>query len=110
MEEFIRGHRKALAELIGGLSQPILLEMLEINGYVPNGVVQLYYFFNIIAGIAFISKIRSWGFYYLLGWLLGSFAFYAAGHTSEAEFNLYFTIPFFILIIKGIKLFLQRLA
>ena len=74
LEEAQKGFRDAVREILEGIIVSALVGVLGQIPFLPSdymGMIQLFEAVYLMAGILVVLVMESWGFCYLLGWLLG---------------------------------------
>lgn len=97
MKKFKRGIKKAFAQIIGGIVIAPILNAFATDGLLPIILVVLI---NIIGTIVLILSMRSWGFFFALGWLFGFYIVLSSGLLKPLDIILYIVLPIFFLVVR----------
>lgn len=97
MSKFKRGIKKAFAEIIGGIVITPIINAFATTGLLPIFLVVLI---NVIGTIVLIFSMRSWGFFFALGWLVGFYIFFSSGLLQPLDIFLYLVLPVTFLVVR----------
>jgi hypothetical protein len=93
MKKFRLGIKQIIVEVVTGFLTTLVLNALSQAGFLPDNVAMFINIFLIISNIILALSMLSWGLFYTIGWLIGSFLFFKAGMLQIWEFLLYFVLP-----------------
>ena len=99
----------AIAGGLGGYAQFAIIRALAPHLFMPPYLIEIIiHAFNLVLGVAIILKFESWGFWYLIGWLIGQWIM-AYTEFIESELVILFTIVgLFVLISFLVKYYKQN--
>ena len=97
MKKFKRGIKKAFAEIIGGIIIAPIINAFATTGLLPMNLVVLI---NVIGTIVLILSMRSWGFFFAVGWLAGFYIFFSSGLLQPLDIFLYIVLPVTFLVVR----------
>lgn len=97
MNKFKRGIKKASAQIIGGIVIAPIINAFATDGLLPINLVVLI---NVIGTIVLILSMRSWGFFFAVGWLFGFYIVLSSGLLNSPDIILYIVIPIFFLVVR----------
>jgi hypothetical protein len=104
MKRKIKKFRFGLTQIIGevatGLLTTVILTLLSNQGWLPDKVLLVINIILIIGNILLIRQMWSWGVFYTVGWLIGSFLFFKIGLFNTWQIILYLALPIFALIMR----------
>jgi hypothetical protein len=106
-KKFKFGLKQIILEVVTGLLTTLVLRILANQGWLPDKVLLCINIILIIGNILLIKKIWSWGVFYTIGWLIGSFIFFEIGLFETWDIILYLILPIAALIIR-VTLALKR--
>jgi hypothetical protein len=103
MKKIKTGLTQSVASIVIGFVITTAVAFLAEKGWIPSYSVILLSLFNIITSILSMLKMRRWGVFYAIGWLISSIVFAWIGllGTTGIIFNI--IVP---LAILGIRLML----
>src|SRR5512137_2444888 len=96
------GFKESVVSIIIGFILTLLISTLVGNGWIPDYSLTLFTVFNIIGNILTLNKMRFWGLFYTIGWMVASLAFVIAfpDLLSTLEIVLNIMAPVLILVIR----------
>jgi hypothetical protein len=100
------GFRDALIEILEGIIVSAVLGIIPLIPNVPSyyvGMIQLIQALYLIVGILVILKMKSWKFWYLIGWLIGMWIMSTAGLIESWLFIVYAVVGVPTLITKALQ-------
>ncbi len=110
MRKFKEGLIQAIIGVIIGLVLTFIVNTLVNHTLIPGYSTVIFGVINLIVNIASISKMRSWGIFYTVGWLGGSLIFINFGlmDTLDIFFNVF--TPVIILLLRPVLWLRRKLA
>ena len=69
------GFKEAVFSTITGFIVTFIINTLVNSGWIPDYFLTLFAIFNIIGNILTVNKMRFWGIFYTVGWLVASLVF-----------------------------------
>jgi hypothetical protein len=114
MKKLKTGIFQAISSTVVGLILTALISYSSKEGWIPSYSLLLFSIFNIMANILTINKMRRWGIFYTLGWLIASFIFNAMGLLESVDLVFNIVVPFvilfarFVLWIRGLSRKIHR--
>jgi hypothetical protein len=102
IKKFKFGLKQILVEIVTGLLTTLVLTLLANQGWLPDNVKLIINIVLIIGNILLIRKMWSWGVFYTVGWLIGSFLFFQIGLFSVWQIILYLALPIAALLMRVI--------
>ncbi len=100
MEKLKSGFIQAIISVIIGFILTAVVQFCAGQGWIPSYSIIILSVFNIMANIYSMRKMRSWGIYYTIGWLAGSFIFKEVGLLETADFIFNIIAPIGILFVR----------
>ena len=110
IKKFKFGLKQVIVEVATGLLTTVILTMLANQGWLPENVLLIINIFLIVGNILLIRKIWSWGVFYTVGWLIGSFVFFQIGLFSTWQIILYLVLPVVALVLRVVSAVKRSLA
>ena len=98
IKKFRFGLKQIIGEVATGLLTTVILTLLSNQGWLPDKVLLVINIILIIGNILLIRQMWSWGVFYTVGWLIGSFLFFKIGLFNTWQIILYLALPIFALI------------
>ncbi|HXY74342.1 MAG TPA: hypothetical protein VEH58_03355 [Dehalococcoidales bacterium] len=100
MKKIKAGLVKAISSAIIGFFVTTVVTFLANKGYIPSYSIIILSVFNMITSILTMLKMRRWGIYYAIGWVISSaiLAWIGLLGTTGIIFNI--VIPVIILLIR----------
>jgi len=100
MKKIKAGLVKAISSAIIGFFVTTVVTFLANKGYIPSYSIIILSVFNMITSILTMLKMRRWGIYYAIGWVISSaiLAWMGLLGTTGIIFNI--VIPSGILLIR----------
>jgi hypothetical protein len=92
MKKIKNGFLQAIISIVTGIILTIILNFLVEEGIIPGYSLLLFTAFNVIANLLTIQKMRYWGLFYTLGWLVATLLFSAELSTTELVLNTVFPV------------------
>lgn len=105
-ESIESGLRGAVLGALGGFILSTLLGVIPTLSFVPSyyvGIFQLFEVVSLVGGILLIFAMESWGFGYLLGWLVGMWVMSLSGLVEPWLFTLYAIVGAVVLVMKIVQ-------
>ncbi len=102
VKKFKIGLKQIIIEVLSGLLTTFILTFLTNQGWLPYYVRLGINIFLIIGNILLIRKMWTWGLFYTVGWVIGSFIFFELGMFGIWEFILYIALPLLALLARGV--------
>jgi hypothetical protein len=106
IKKFKFGLKQVVTEVATGLLTTLVLTYLSNQGWLPDNVLLIINIVLIIMNIILIRKMWSWGVFYTVGWLIGSFVFFKIGMFNTWQIILYLILPvmaLFFRVVTSIK-------
>ena len=100
IKKFRFGIKQIIGEVATGLLTTLVLTFLSNQGWLPDRVLLIINIILIIGNILLIRRMWSWGVFYTVGWLIGSFLFFKIGLFNAWQIILYLALPVFALIMR----------
>ena len=100
IKKFRFGLKQIIGEVATGLLTTLVLTFLSNQGWLPDKVLLVINIILIIGNILLIRQMWSWGVFYTVGWLIGSFLFFKIGLFNAWQIILYLALPVFALIMR----------
>ncbi len=100
IRKFKVGLKQIIIEVVTGLLTTLALNWLAHMGWLPDKAALVINILLIIMNILLAKSMLSWGIFYTLGWLIGTYIFYQLGLLGTWDFILYFVLPIVILIFR----------
>lgn len=100
IKKFRFGIKQIIGEVATGLLTTLVLTFLSNQGWLPDRVLLIINIILIIGNILLIRQMWSWGVFYTVGWLIGSFLFFKIGLFNAWQIILYLALPVFALIMR----------
>ena len=110
IKKFKFGLKQVIVEVATGLLTTVVLTMLANQGWLPDNVLLIINIILIIMNILLIRKMWSWGVFYTVGWLIGSFVFFQIGLFNTWQIILYLVLPIVALVIRVVSSAKRSLA
>ena len=110
IKKFKFGLKQVIVEVATGLLTTFVLTMLANQGWLPDNVLLIINIILIIMNIVLIRKMWSWGVFYTVGWLIGSFVFFQIGLFNTWQIILYLVLPIVALVIRVVSSAKRSLA
>ena len=110
IKKFKFGLKQIIVEVATGLLTTFILTILANQGWLPDKVILIINILLIIMNILLIRKMWSWGVFYTVGWLIGSFVFFKIGLFSTWQIILYLVLPIMALVIRIVSALKRSLA
>jgi len=104
------GLKQVIVEVATGLLTTLVLTILANQGWLPDKVLLIINIFLIVGNILLIRKMWSWGIFYTIGWLIGSFVFFQIGLFSTWQIILYLVLPIAALLMRVVSSVKRSLA
>ena len=101
---------QVIVEVATGLLTTLVLTLLSNQGWLPDKVLLIINIILIIMNILLIRKMWSWGVFYTVGWLIGSFVFFKIGLFSTWQIILYLVLPIAALVLRVVSSVKRSLA
>jgi hypothetical protein len=100
IKRFKIGLKQIIIEMAVGLLTTLILLFFTHFGFFSENVKLFVNIFIIIGNILLIRSMLSWGIFYTLGWLIGSFIFFQFGWVQSWEIIVYLVLPVAVLIAR----------
>jgi hypothetical protein len=100
VKKFKFGLKQIVLEVVTGLLTTLVIKILANQGWLPDKVLLFINIVLIIGNILLIKKMWSWGVFYTVGWLIGSFIFFKIGLLGTWDIILYIILPIAAVIIR----------
>ncbi len=100
IKKFRFGLKQIIGEVTTGLLTTLVLTFLANQGWLPDNVMLIINIVLIVGNILLIRKMWSWGVFYTVGWLIGSFIFFKIGLFNTWQIILYLALPIVALIVR----------
>ena len=110
IKKFKFGLKQVIVEVATGLLTTLVLTLLGNQGWLPDTVLLIINIFLIVGNILLIRKMWSWGVFYTVGWLIGSFVFFKIGLFSTWEIIMYLVLPIAALFMRVVSSAKRSLA
>ena len=110
IKKFKFGLKQIIVEVATGLLTTFVLTILANQGWLPDNVLLIINIILIIMNILLIRKMWSWGVFYTVGWLIGSFVFFQIGLFNTWQIILYLVLPIVALVIRVVSSAKRSLA
>ena len=110
IKKFKFGLKQVIGEVATGLLTTLVLTILANQGWLPDNVLLIINIVLIIMNILLIRKMWSWGVFYTVGWLIGSFVFFQIGLFSTWQVILYLVLPIVALLTRVVSSVKRSLA
>jgi len=110
IRKFKFGLKQVIGEVATGLLTSLVLTILANQGWLPDNVLLIINIVLIIGNILLIRKMWSWGVFYTVGWLIGSFIFFQIGLFSTWQIILYLVLPIAALFMRVVSSVKRSLA
>jgi hypothetical protein len=101
VKKFKIGLKQIFIEVVTGLLTTVGLQILTNSGILPSYIVAIVNVFLVVLNIFLIKAMWSWGLFYTVGWLIGSFIFFKTGLFSTWDFILYIVLPLAVIVIRA---------
>lgn len=102
VKKFKIGVKQIIIEVVTGLLTTLGLQLLTNSGILPSYIVSIVNIFLVVLNIFLIKAMWSWGLFYTVGWLIGSFIFFEAGLFGTWDFILYIVLPLAVIVIRAL--------
>jgi len=110
-KKFRIGLKQIIIEVLSGLLTTFVLTWLANAGYLPENVALAVNILLVLGNILLIKSMWTWGFFYTIGWLIGSFIFLRLGMLSGTwDIILYIVLPVAALTARFFFAVKKRLA
>jgi hypothetical protein len=100
MKKLKSGFRQAVISTLIGLILVVAVSFCVNAGWIPAYSTTILSFFNIVASIFAMLKMRGWGIFYVIGWLAGSFIFNSLGLLEPTDIIFNIVVPIVILALR----------
>jgi hypothetical protein len=100
------GFGDAVVGIFEGIIVSALLGIIPLIPNVPSyyvGMIQLFQAVYLIGSILVILAMKSWGFWYLLGWLFGMWIMSVGGLVESWLFTLYVIVGILTMVMKVLQ-------
>jgi hypothetical protein len=94
------GIRQIVIEVLSGILTTFILMWLADQGWLPDNVALIINIILIVMNIVLIKSMLSWGVFYTVGWLIGSFIFLEFGMLQTWDILLYIILPIAVIIVR----------
>jgi hypothetical protein len=101
IKKFKIGLKQIIIEVVTGLLTTLGLQLLTNSGFLPSYIITIINILLIVFNIFLIKAMWSWGLFYTVGWLIGSFIFYKAGLFGTWDFILYILLPLAVIVVRA---------
>jgi hypothetical protein len=113
LKKFKLGFKQIIVEMFTGLLTSLILSLLSKAGWLPDNIRLYVNIFLILGNLILIKSMLTWGFFYTIGWLIGSFFFFGIGLLSPGVWDiiLYILLPVAVLLARlvfAVKRFFSR--
>jgi|WetSurMetagenome_2_1015567.scaffolds.fasta_scaffold587685_2 hypothetical protein len=102
VKKFKIGLKQIIIEVVTGLLTTVGLQLLTNSGILPSNIVTIVNILLVVLNILLIKAMWSWGLFYTVGWLIGSFVFFKTGLFGTWDFILYIVLPLAVIVIRAI--------
>ena len=92
------GLKAAIIGVVFGIILTFLINFMVEVGWLPDFAQPVFSVVSIIGNILTLTKMRSWGIFYTVGWLSGSFLFMGMMSTTDLVLNI--VVPILIFLIR----------
>ena len=103
IKKFKFGLKQVIVEVATGLLTTLVLTLLANQGWLPDNALLIINIFLIVGNILLIRRMWSWGVFYTVGWLIGSFVFFQIGLFNTWQIILYLVLPIVALVIRVVS-------
>jgi hypothetical protein len=110
IKKFKFGLKQIIFEVVTGLLTTLVLGILTNLGWLPANVILIINIILIVGNILLIRKMWSWGVFYTIGWLIGSFIFFKIGLFETWDIVLYILLPITVLVVRVALAFKRSIA
>jgi hypothetical protein len=100
IKKFKVGLKQIIIEVVSGLLTTLILKFLSNSGILPDNVALFINIFLIIGNILLAKSMLSWGMFYTVGWLIGSWVFFEIGLFEPWDFVLYIVVPIVVIVAR----------
>lgn len=100
LKKFKVGLKQIIIEVCTGLVTTLVLNWLSNADILPENFTLYFNIFLIIGNILLAKSMLSWGIFYTIGWLIGSFIFFEFGLLGTGDFILYIVLPIIVIIAR----------
>jgi len=105
-----RGFRNVIEDIVSGIVLGVflsaILPILKTLPSIPSYYISLFQLIevvNLFGSIFVVFAMEKWGFFYLLGWLLGMWVMSYTGLVEYWLLVLYGTVGIIVLVLKILK-------
>jgi hypothetical protein len=100
IKKFKVGFKQVIIEVATGLLTTVVLTFLSNQGWLPDKFLLIINIALIILNILLIRKMWSWGIFYTIGWVIGSFVFFQIGLFNTWQIIIYLVLPLLALFFR----------
>jgi hypothetical protein len=94
------GLKQIIIEIASGMLTTFILMWLTDQGWLPDNVAFIINIILIVMNILLIKSMLSWGVFYTVGWLIGSFIFLEFGMLETWDIFLYIILPIAVIAVR----------
>jgi hypothetical protein len=94
------GLKQIIIEIVTGILTTFILMWLTNQGWLPDNVLLIINIILIVLNVVLIKSMLSWGVFYTIGWLIGSFIFLEFGMLETWDIVIYIILPIAVLAVR----------
>jgi hypothetical protein len=110
IKKFRFGLKQVFTEVVTGLLTTMILTFLSNQGWLPDNVLLIINIILIVMNLLLIRKMWSWGIFYTVGWLIGSFIFFKIGMFNTWQIIIYLVLPIVALFFRVVTSLKRSIA
>jgi len=100
INKFKFGLKQIILEVLSGILTTFILMWLSDQGWLPDNAALIINIILIIMNLLLIKSMFSWGIFYTVGWLIGSFIFLEFGMLGTWNMILYIVLPVAVILVR----------
>jgi hypothetical protein len=102
VNKFKIGLKQIIVEVCSGILTTFILSWLSDQRWLPDNFAFIINIILIMMNLLLIKSMASWGIFYTVGWLIGSFIFLQFGVLETTDIIIYIFVPCAIILIRSI--------
>jgi len=100
VNKFKFGFKQIIIEIFSGILTTFILMWLSEQGWLPDNIALIINIILIVMNLLLIKSMFSWGVFYTIGWLIGSFIFLEFGMLETWDIFLYIALPAAVILVR----------